>query len=170
MQTQESTPFLKNHQVEAAATTPFGTYEDIPMRYSSPVRESQSLHPFAQMSSPAKVGTRMAQLHKNDDFQPHTPQFQRPNNKVNLNIGHCQSEAQPRHSFHETLTAPENPFNIKVSSFDPEGELKPKLAPAPEFHARNRKYSMNENDFSNDIHTKVNENNGITGRDISPDR
>jgi len=27
-------------------------------------------------------------------------------------------------------TAPENPFDVKVSCFDPEAELKPKLAPS----------------------------------------
>jgi hypothetical protein len=70
------------------------------------------------------------------------------------------------------VSPPENPFNVKVSSFDPEAELKPKLA-APgasvSFAQKNRKYSMNENDFSSDILTKVNESKGIT-RDISPDR
>ena len=72
---------------------------------------------------------------------------------------------------------PENPFNIKVSPFDPEGEIKPKLlhklapaeAQAASFAQKNRKYSMNENDFSSDILTKVNDDNGIN-RDISPDR
>jgi len=78
------------------------------------------------MTSPIKVGVRMQQIEKND-FQPNTPQFQRPSMKMNLNLNHCQSEAQPRHSFHENLAAPENPFNIKVSSFDPEAEIKPKL-------------------------------------------
>jgi len=127
------------------------------------------------MSSPVKVGVRVQRIEKNADnqFQPNTPQFQRPSPmKMNLNLNHCQSEAQPRQTFHENLSAPENPFNIKVSSFDPEGEIKPKLA-APEapvsFAYKTRKFSMNENDFSNDIHTKVSEHKGIT-RDISPER
>jgi hypothetical protein len=94
--------------------------------------------------------------------------------KMNLSLNHCQSAAQPRPSFNEPLVggAPENPFEVKVSSFDPEAELKPKLAP-PEasvsFARKPRKYSMNENEFSNDILTKVNKNEGIT-RDISPER
>jgi hypothetical protein len=68
-------------------------------------------------------------------------------------------------------SAPENPFNVKVSSFDPEGELKPKLAPAESgvsFARKPRKYSMNENEFSNDIFTKVNKNERM--RDISAER
>lgn len=92
---------------------------------------------------------------------------------MNLNLNHCQSAAVPRQSFNALVeAAPENPFNVKVSSFDPEAELKPKLAP-PEasvsFTRKPRKYSMNENEFSNDILTKVNKNEGIT-RDISPER
>jgi len=93
MNTQESTPFIKN-QVDAAPA-PFNAYEDIPMRFSSPVRGAQNLHPFAQMSSPVKVGIRMQQIEKND-FQPNTPQFQRPSMKMDLNLNHCQSAAQPR--------------------------------------------------------------------------
>jgi hypothetical protein len=50
------------------------------------------------------------------------------------------------------------PFNVRVSSFDPEAELKPKLATAEAFARKDRKYSMNENEFSNDIFTKVNHN------------
>lgn len=64
-----------------------------------------------------------------------------------------------------------NPFNVKVSSFDPEAELKPKLAPADpsaSFARKQRKYSMNENEFSNDIFTKVNPND--CSRDINNDR
>lgn len=50
--------------------------------------------------------------------------------KMNLNLNHCQSAAAPRPSFHSLIeNAPQNPFNVKVSSFDPEAELKPKLAP-----------------------------------------
>lgn len=58
-----------------------------------------------------------------------------------------------------------------MSSFDPEAELKPKLAPAESgvsFARKARKYSMNENEFSNDILTKVNKNEGM--RDISAER
>jgi len=93
--------------------------------------------------------------------------------KMNLNINHCQSAAPPRQSFAEPLieSAPENPFNVKVSSFDPEAELKPKLAPVDtgvSFPRKARKYSMNENEFSNDILTKVNQNECM--RDISAER
>ena len=50
--------------------------------------------------------------------------------KMNLSLNHCQSAQPPRQTFAEPLveSAPENPFNVKVSSFDPEAELKPKLA------------------------------------------
>jgi len=171
MNTQESTPFIK-HPVDGAPA-PFNTYEDVQMRFASPVRGS-SLHPFGQTMSPVKVGVRMQQIEKND-FQPHTPQFQRPSMKMNLNLNHCQSAAAARQSFNEPLVggAPENPFNVKVSSFDPEAELKPKLAPQEAttvFARKTRKYSMNENEFSNDILTKVNKNEAINQRDISPER
>ena len=88
MQTQESTPFIKSHQVDAAAPTPFGAYEDVPMRYASPVRAAQSLHPFAQMTSPAKVGIRVT-CPKNGvvGFQPQTPQFQTPQFQSRLSGG-----------------------------------------------------------------------------------
>lgn len=83
--------------------------------------------------------------------------------KMNLNLNHCQASAPPRQSFAEPLiqSAPENPFNVKVSSFDPEADIKPKLAPTESgvtFARKARKYSMNENEFSNDILTKVNKN------------
>ena len=68
-------------------------------------------------------------------------------------------------------SAPENPFNVKVSSFDPEAELKPKLAPAgpsTSFVRKPRKYAMNENEFSNDIFTKVNQNECM--RDVGAER
>merc|ERR1712091_492905 len=93
---------------------------------------------------------------------------------MNLNLNHCQSAAPPRQTFAaEPLvdSAPENPFNVKVSSFDPEAELKPKLAPAgpsASFVRKARKYSMNENEFSNDIFTKVNKTDCM--RDISNER
>jgi len=93
MNTQDCTPLFKE-PVETV-TTPFDAYEDIPMRYASPARATHSLHPFAQMSSPAKVGVRMQQIEKND-FQPNTPQFTRPSMKMNLTMNHCQSAAQPR--------------------------------------------------------------------------
>lgn len=106
-----------------------------------------------------------------NDFQPNTPQFRGPSMKMNLNINHCQSAAPPRQSFAaEPLieSAPENPFNVRVSSFDPEAEIKPKLAQAEQFARRDRKYSMNENEFSNDIFTKVNQNECM--RDVSAER
>ena len=58
MNTQESSPFLKN-PVEGAAVAPFNTYEDIPMRgYTSPVRGNSGIQPFT-MTSPVKVGLRI---------------------------------------------------------------------------------------------------------------
>jgi hypothetical protein len=70
MNTQESTPYIK-HPVDGAPA-PFNAYEDVQMRFASPVRGASGLHPFAQMTSPVKVGVRMQQMEKND-FQPHTP-------------------------------------------------------------------------------------------------
>jgi hypothetical protein len=70
MNTQESTPFIK-HPVDGAPA-PFNAYEDVQMRFASPVRGSSGLSPFAQMTSPVKCNTRMQQMEKND-FQPHTP-------------------------------------------------------------------------------------------------
>lgn len=92
---------------------------------------------------------------------------------MNLTVNHCQSAAPPR-PFLEPLidSVPENPFNVKVSSFDPEAELKPKLAPVESgnpFASKVRKYSMNENEFSNDILTKVNKKEAVV-RDVSPER
>ena len=82
------------------------------------------------MTSPVKVGIRIQEMEQND-YQPNTPQFRGPTMKMNLNLNHCQSAQPPRQSFAEPLvaeSAPENPFNVKVSSFDPEAELKPKLS------------------------------------------
>lgn len=45
MNTQESTPFLKNPV--NATPAPFNAYEDIQMRLASPRRGPQNLHPFA---------------------------------------------------------------------------------------------------------------------------
>lgn len=93
---------------------------------------------------------------------------------MNLAVNHCQSAAPPRQSFAEPLieSAPENPFNVKVSSFDPEAELKPKLARAETcatFASKTRKYSdVMDNDFSNDILMKVNQNECM--RDVSAER
>lgn len=56
MNTQESSPFLK-HPVDGAPA-PFNTYEDMPMRYTSPVRGNSRIQPFAAMTSPIKVGIR----------------------------------------------------------------------------------------------------------------
>lgn len=122
--------------------------------YRSPARNS-GIQPFGAMTSPMKVGLRMQQMEEYD--QPNTPQF-RPSEKIHLNLNHCQSAAPPRQSFAEPLieSAPENPFNVKVSSFDPEAELKPRISHAETFARKTRKYSMNENEFSNDIFTKVN--------------
>jgi len=167
MNTQESSQFMK--QPVDGAPAPFSTYEDIPMRgYQSPVRGTSGI--FGAMTSPVKVGLRIQEMEQND-YQPNTPQFRGPttNLKMNLSVNHCQSAAPPR-PFAEPLVegAPENPFNVKVSSFDPEAELKPKLAPAESFARRDRKYSMNENEFSNDIFTKVNQDQCM--RDVTPER
>lgn len=148
------------------APAPFQTYEDIPMRYTSPARGTSGI--FGAMTSPVKVGLRIQEMEQND-YQPHTPQFRGPTMKMNLNINHCQSAANLK-PFAESLieSAPENPFNVKVSSFDPEADIKPKLAPAESFARRDRKYSMNENEFSNDIFTKVSQNECM--RDVTPER
>jgi hypothetical protein len=76
MNTQDSTPFMKHPAVDAAPA-PFNTYEDIPMRYASPVRGNSGIQPFGQFTSPAKVGLRMQEMEQND-YQPHTPQFRNP--------------------------------------------------------------------------------------------
>jgi len=170
LNTQESSPFIKQAQVEAAPA-PFNTYEDVPMRFASPPRAGSRVQPFGGLTSPLKVGVTMQHIEEND-YQPHTPQFQRPAMKMNLTVNHCQSAAPPR-PFLEPLidSAPENPFNVKVSAFDPEAELKPKLAPAEAaipFARKARKYSMNENEFSNDILTKVNKGEAAP-RDVSPE-
>ena len=92
---------------------------------------------------------------------------------MNLNLNYCQSAAAPRPSFHSLIeNAPKNPFNVQVSSFDPEAELKPKLAPVEsgaQIARKLRKYSMNDNEYSNDILTKVNDKDAVV-RDISPER
>ena len=51
MNTQDSSPFMK-HPVDGAVA-PFNTYEDVPMRYASPIRNTSGIQPFA---SPIKVG------------------------------------------------------------------------------------------------------------------
>jgi hypothetical protein len=167
MNTQESSPFLKHPAVDGAPA-PFHTYEDVQMRYTSPVRKSSGILPFGTMTSPQKVGLSHMQEMDQHDFQPNTPQFRGPSLKMNLSLNHCQSAAPPRTSYAEPLIdsgAPENPFNVKVSSFDPEGDIKPKLAPCEQvvtFTRKLRKYSdINENEFSNDILTKVNKNECI---------
>lgn len=115
----------------------------------------------------------MQEMEQNE-FQPHTPQFRGPSMKMNLNINHCQSAAPPRNTYADQLveSAPINPFEVKISSFDPEGDIKPKLAAEPnQSFARKpfRKYSINENEFSNDIFTKVNNKNDCM-RDTGAER
>lgn len=58
MNTQDSSPFLKHPAVDGAPA-PFNTYEDAPMRYTSPARGNSGMHPFASMTSPVKVGIRV---------------------------------------------------------------------------------------------------------------
>lgn len=58
MNTQDSSPFMKHPAVDGAPA-PFQTYEDIPMRYTSPVRATSGIQPFAAMTSPVKVGIRV---------------------------------------------------------------------------------------------------------------
>jgi hypothetical protein len=60
MNTQESSQFMKN-QVDGAPA-PFSTYEDVPMRYTSPVRATSGIQPFGSMTSPVKVGIRMQEM------------------------------------------------------------------------------------------------------------
>jgi len=61
MNTQDSSPFMK-HPVNEAQVAPFNTYEEIPMRYSSPVRGTSGIQPFGSMTSPVKVGIRMQEM------------------------------------------------------------------------------------------------------------
>ena len=83
------------HPVDAAVVAPFNTYEEVPMRYTSPVRATSGIQPFTSFASPLKVGVRMQEIEQND-YQPNTPQFRGPTMKMNLNINHCQSAAPPR--------------------------------------------------------------------------
>jgi hypothetical protein len=96
MNTQDSSPFMKHDGAQVdAAPAPFNTYEDIPMRYTSPVRGASGILPFGSMNSPVKVGIRVHEMEQND-YQPNTPQFRGPSMKMNLNLNHCQSAQPPR--------------------------------------------------------------------------
>jgi len=58
MNTQESSPFIKQVPVNAAPA-PFTSYEDVPMRFSSPARNRSGVQPFGGLTSPLKVGINM---------------------------------------------------------------------------------------------------------------
>jgi len=60
------------HPVEGAPA-PFSTYEDVQMRYTSPVRGTSGIQPFGNMTSPVKVGLSHMQDIEHNDFQPNTP-------------------------------------------------------------------------------------------------